>query len=220
MTHLRYPVAQMHTMTSYGDTCISCNVDSVGHIGYPDDAHHRYHHDHHQIQCLHLRSRGLHHQTEDQISGLGQMRCWYYGDPQVVHLGEQELWHTELDRNQEVPRHVILTRVIKKEIMVESMGPEYSYSGHDTKQINVTPGRRHSPHLVVEQDAHGAPRALSTTMRSMATSSMARLFTSGNRPLEQMSQIRTRRHHDHLHDQGEHHDLSLRSQVRRPDRRV
>ena len=75
-------------------------------------------------------------------------------------------------------------------------------------------------HLVVEQDAHGAPRALSTTMYVMATSSMARLFTSGNRPLEQMSQIRTRRSHDHPHDQGEHHDLARRSQVRRPDRRV
>ena len=38
------------------------------------------------------------------------------------------------------------------------------------------------------------------------TSSMARLFTSGNSHPEQMSQIRTRRYHDHLHDQGEHHD--------------
>ena len=30
-----------------------------------------------------------------------------------------------------------------------------------------------------------------TEIHTMATSSMARLFTSGNRPLEQMSQIRT-----------------------------
>ena len=69
---------------------------------------------------------------QDVVSGLEVTRITRiqvsrYANPQVVHLGEHELWHTELDGN-----HDVMTRIKEDHHdHVPDLGPKDQIEGSD-----------------------------------------------------------------------------------------